>query len=72
MGKNVQYLGNKQAEYDEFIKGCDAHYGASRGYSACQTTEDDRVDMTLRQPQVRRRVYIILDNFLFLLLIFSY
>ena len=65
VGKNVQYLGNKQAEYDEFIKGCDEHYGASRGYSACQTTEDDRVDMTLRQPQVRRRVYIILDDYYF-------
>lgn len=49
-GKNVQYLGNKQAEYDEFMKGCDDHYGNGRGYSACKITEQDRVEMSLRQP----------------------
>jgi len=50
VGKNVQYMGNKQQEYDEFIKGCDEHYGSRSRYSACKTTESDRVDMSLRQP----------------------
>ena len=50
-GMNVQYLGNKQAEYDEFIKGCDEHYGQTgKAYSACRVTEEDRVEMSLRQP----------------------
>jgi hypothetical protein len=26
-GMPVQYLGDKQGEYDEFMKGCHAHYG---------------------------------------------
>lgn len=47
---NVQYLGNKQAEYDAFVKGCEEHYGHGRGYSACKITEADRVEMSLRQP----------------------
>lgn len=50
-GKNVQYMGDKQAEYDKFLEGCDAHYGGGRGYSACRVTEQDRVEMSLRQPQ---------------------
>ena len=50
-GMNVQYLGNKQAEYDEFIKGCDEHYAQKgKAYSACRVTEEDRVEMSLRQP----------------------
>eukprot|EP00571_Detonula_confervacea_P012213 CAMPEP_0172297392 /NCGR_PEP_ID=MMETSP1058-20130122/432_1 /TAXON_ID=83371 /ORGANISM="Detonula confervacea, Strain CCMP 353" /LENGTH=525 /DNA_ID=CAMNT_0013006541 /DNA_START=229 /DNA_END=1809 /DNA_ORIENTATION=+ len=51
-GKNVQYLGNKQQEYDEFMKGCEAHYGGGHGRSssACYTTERDRVEMSFRQP----------------------
>ena len=50
-GMNVQYLGNKQAEYDEFMKGCDEHYGQKgKAYSACRVTEEDRVEMSLRQP----------------------
>mmetsp|Transcript_33738 Transcript_33738/g.71919 ORF Transcript_33738/g.71919 Transcript_33738/m.71919 type:complete len:522 (-) Transcript_33738:188-1753(-) len=51
VGKPVQYLGNKQAEYDEFMKGCDNHYGGGKGYSACKVTEQDRVEMSLRQPR---------------------
>lgn len=50
-GKPVQYLGNKQAEYDAFMKGCDDHYGGRKGYSACRVTEQDRVEMSLRQPK---------------------
>jgi len=49
-GKNIQYLGNKQAEYDAFIKACENHYGKGRGYSVCKATEEDRVEMSLRQP----------------------
>lgn len=49
-GMPVQYLGDKQAEYDEFMKGCDAHYGGSGSYSPCRVTEQDRVAMSLRQP----------------------
>ncbi|KAL9182371.1 hypothetical protein ACHAXT_013023 [Thalassiosira profunda] len=51
-GKPVQYLGRKQEEYDAFMDGCDAHYGGKRGrYSACRATEEDRVEMSLRQPK---------------------
>jgi len=50
-GKNIQYLGNKQQEYDEFMQGCDDHYGGSGDYSACRITERDRVEMSLRQPK---------------------
>jgi len=50
-GKPIQYLGRKQEEYDEFMKGCDEHYGTGRGgYSACRITESDRVEMSKRQP----------------------
>ena len=45
----VQPLGNRQAFYDEMIKGCVDHYGAKGSY--CLEYEKDRVDMNLRQPQ---------------------
>lgn len=50
-GVPVQYLGNKQAEYNAFMAGCDERYGKKgRSYSACQQTEIDRAEMSLRQP----------------------
>jgi prolyl 4-hydroxylase len=50
-GMPIQYLGNKQAEYDELMAGCNAKYNKRHSsYSACQSTEDDRVEMSLRQP----------------------
>uniref|UniRef100_A0A7S4RGF3 Uncharacterized protein n=1 Tax=Ditylum brightwellii TaxID=49249 RepID=A0A7S4RGF3_9STRA len=48
-GMPIQVMGNKQAEYDEFLKGCRKHYG-KRG-SACDTTEKGRVNMSLQQPK---------------------
>mmetsp|Transcript_28353 Transcript_28353/g.42756 ORF Transcript_28353/g.42756 Transcript_28353/m.42756 type:complete len:530 (+) Transcript_28353:181-1770(+) len=50
-GKPIQYLGNKQAEYDAFMAGCNEKYNPKgSSYSACQSTEEDRVEMSLRQP----------------------
>ena len=53
VGMPVQYLGNKQAEYEQFLKGCNDKYaisGKKKSYSPCDTTEEDRVEMSLRQP----------------------
>mmetsp|Transcript_13775 Transcript_13775/g.27488 ORF Transcript_13775/g.27488 Transcript_13775/m.27488 type:complete len:529 (-) Transcript_13775:82-1668(-) len=44
-----QPLGNKQAMYDNFMNGCRKHYG-KRG-RMCDSTEDDRVRMSLDQPR---------------------
>ena len=43
-----QPLGERQALYDDFMKGCHDFYG-KRGHS-CDVTEQDRWDMSLRQP----------------------
>lgn len=45
----IQQLGNRQAFYDEMIKGCVDYYGDKGSY--CLDYERDRVDMNLRQPQ---------------------
>ena len=50
-GKPIQYLGDRQEWYDDFMKGCNEHYGNGRSYSGCQITEEDRVEMSLRQPE---------------------
>ena len=50
-GKPIQYLGNKQGEYEAFMAGCDEKYTKKGSpYSICQSTEDDRVEMSFRQP----------------------
>eukprot|EP00804_Cyclotella_cryptica_P021530 CCRYP_005823-RB/>CCRYP_005823-RB protein AED:0.42 eAED:0.42 QI:104/1/1/1/0.66/0.5/4/324/478 len=50
-GMPVQYLGDKQAEYDAFMKGCHEHYGKKGDtWSACSVTEVDRIEMSFRQP----------------------
>eukprot|EP00573_Skeletonema_grethae_P003745 CAMPEP_0201693678 /NCGR_PEP_ID=MMETSP0578-20130828/6193_1 /ASSEMBLY_ACC=CAM_ASM_000663 /TAXON_ID=267565 /ORGANISM="Skeletonema grethea, Strain CCMP 1804" /LENGTH=527 /DNA_ID=CAMNT_0048179245 /DNA_START=141 /DNA_END=1724 /DNA_ORIENTATION=- len=50
-GMPIQYLGNKQAEYDAFMAGCEEKYNKNgRSYSACVSTEEDRVEMSFRQP----------------------
>jgi len=45
----VQPLGDKQKFYDDFLDGCRKHYGRKGG--ACDSTESDRIAMSLRQPQ---------------------
>jgi prolyl 4-hydroxylase len=45
----VQPLGNRQVFYDDFIQGCVKAFGA-KGVR-CTSTEVDRVEMSLRQPQ---------------------
>ena len=51
VGKPIQYLGNKQKEYDEFMQGCHDYYGKKgSSWSVCSVTEQDRVEMSLRQP----------------------
>ena len=49
-GMPIQPLGNKQAEYEQRIQRCINHYG--RRGNACLSNEKDRIDMSLRQPQV--------------------
>jgi hypothetical protein len=46
----IQYLGNKQAEYDAMIDACEAHYSSTGPNSVCKITEADRVEMSKRQP----------------------
>lgn len=45
----VQPLGDRQSEYDEFIAGCAKAFGKQG--SRCYSTEQDRFEMSLRQPQ---------------------
>ena len=45
----VQPLGNRQAFYDDFVDGCVKHFG-KKG-QRCVSTENDRIEMSLRQPQ---------------------
>mmetsp|Transcript_11890 Transcript_11890/g.17353 ORF Transcript_11890/g.17353 Transcript_11890/m.17353 type:complete len:475 (-) Transcript_11890:1397-2821(-) len=47
-GMPIQWLGNKQKEYDDFLQGCVKHYG--KYGKVCFSTEHDRVAMSLRQP----------------------
>ena len=35
--------------YDDFMQGCRDHYGKSA--KRCDSTENDRIEMSLRQPQ---------------------
>jgi len=44
----IQYLGNVQKRYDEFMQGCHDYYPKNK--RACDSTEHDRVAMALRQP----------------------
>ena len=43
-------FGDRQKVYDDFMQGCRDHY---RGRKAirCDNTEDDRIEMSVRQPQ---------------------
>lgn len=43
-----QPLGDRQALYDEYMKGCHDFYG--KRATSCDVTEEDRWDMSLRQP----------------------
>lgn len=51
-GMPIQPLGNKQEFYDNMIQGCRDFYG-KKGHS-CDSTEMDRVAMSLRQPASMR------------------
>ena len=42
-------LGDRQKVYEDFMEGCRRHYG-SKG-NRCDTTEEDRIVMSRRQPQ---------------------
>jgi hypothetical protein len=48
-GMKIQVLGNRQKAYDEFIQGCIKKFGFKG--SRCLSTEKDRFEMSLRQPQ---------------------
>ena len=46
-------LGDRQKFYDDFLAGCRDAYGGKPGEGdsgACEITEEDRLDMSLRQP----------------------
>jgi hypothetical protein len=52
-GMPIQPLGDVQARYDKFMNDCYLHYEAKKPGKGrrCNETEQDRIDMTLRQPQ---------------------
>jgi prolyl 4-hydroxylase len=43
-------LGDRQAVYDHYMDGCRKKWGA-QGAKRCDANEDDRLEMTRRQPQ---------------------
>jgi hypothetical protein len=58
-----QPLGDRHKLYDDFMAGCRLHY--SDNGPACDNTEEDRVEMSLRQPasmQVRVNIDRTLDG----------
>ena len=58
-----QPLGDRHKLYDEFMAGCRLHY-SDKG-PACDNTEEDRVEMSVRQPssmQVRVNIDRTLDG----------
>jgi prolyl 4-hydroxylase len=58
-----QPLGDRQKLYDDFMAGCRLHY--SDNGQACDVTEEDRVEMSLRQPasmQVRTSNHCTFDG----------
>lgn len=50
LNKEDNPLGDRQSFYDEFMDGCRKHYGGKKGVAACDVTEEDRAEMSLRQP----------------------
>ena len=50
INKEDNPLGDRQSFYDEFMEGCRTHYGGKKGSAACDVTEEDRLEMSLRQP----------------------
>jgi prolyl 4-hydroxylase len=42
-------LGDRKKIYEDFMEGCRKHYGRKAG--RCDQTEDDRIAMSVRQPQ---------------------
>lgn len=50
LNKEDNPLGNRQSFYEEFMSGCREHYGEKLGSTSCDITEEDRADMSLRQP----------------------
>jgi prolyl 4-hydroxylase len=47
--KVIQPLPGRQELYDDFVKTCEKAFGNKA--SRCRQTEQDRIDMSLRQPQ---------------------
>ena len=45
----IQPLGDKQTEFEDFMKGCEEYYGAKG--RRCWSNEEDRIRMSLRQPR---------------------
>jgi hypothetical protein len=45
----IQPLGDKQSYYDDFLEGCVKAFGKQG--KRCISTESDRIEMALRQPQ---------------------
>jgi prolyl 4-hydroxylase len=43
-------LGDRKRVYDEYMRGCLEAFGSSKGES-CGSIEEDRLEMSLRQPQ---------------------
>lgn len=62
----VQPLGDRQSFYNDFLDGCVEHFG-TKGGKRCISTEADRIEMSLRQPQsMMVGVVCLFDTLLFL------
>jgi hypothetical protein len=64
-GMPVQPFGNKQKFYNDLMAGCTNRYQGHR----CQDNEDDRIEMSMRQPRVSSLILLYsvpCDNRLFL------
>ena len=48
----IQPLGNMQRKHDEYMAGCREHY--QKRANRCDQNENDRISMTMRQPQSMR------------------
>jgi prolyl 4-hydroxylase len=46
----INPLGDRQSFYNDFIASCQKTFG-DQGGRRCLSTEEDRIEMTLRQPQ---------------------
>ena len=57
----IQPLGDRQSFYNDFLNGCVDHFGSKNG-KRCISTEADRIEMSLRQPQSMQVGFVALSR----------